>query len=236
MGAVSLKPLESSQREISPVTRAPMGTVGTKRVVVLHSGGLDSTVCLLEARAKGYEVLSLGINYNQRHQVELAYAAQQCSRFDIERRVISVAWDKPARQIPIGRDVREIRSGTSVAFLPGRNGVFLMLAAAEAAGVGAAEVWTGVNSIDYSGYPDCRPAFIESFRKMLALAIPKGPRLMAPLQRKTKPQIARAAKRLGLGRYDTWSCYRPQVVESGLSPCGVCDACRLHAFAWEGVT
>lgn len=206
-----------------------------KKVVVLHSGGLDSTVCLLLAISRGHEVVSLGVNYNQHHHVELDYAAKQCTRFEIERKVISVAWDKPVRVVPTNRSIKEIRSGVSVAFLPGRNGIFLMLAATEAAGIGATEVWTGINSVDFSGYPDCRADFVDSFQQMLSFAIPKGPRLVAPLQNKSKPQIARLAKRLGIGRTDTWSCYRPRITDSGLSPCEACDACKLHEFAWQTV-
>jgi 7-cyano-7-deazaguanine synthase len=206
-----------------------------KKVVVLHSGGLDSTVCLQLAISRGYEVVSLGVNYNQHHQIELNYAAKQCALRGIERKVISVAWDKPLRALPTNRTVDQIRSGVSSAFLPGRNGIFLMLAAAEAAGVGAKEVWTGINSVDFSGYPDCRAEFVESFQQMLAFAIPKGPRMVAPLQNKSKPQIARMAKKLGIGKTDTWSCYRPAITQSGLSPCGACDACKLHEFAWHGL-
>jgi len=206
-----------------------------RKVVVLHSGGLDSTVCVLLAQSRGHEVVSLGVSYNQHHHVELDYAAAQCARFGIERKIVSVAWSKPFREIPKNRSVAEIKSGVSTAFLPGRNGIFLMLASAEAAGVGADEVWTGINSVDFSGYPDCRPEFIESFREMLSYAIPKGPKLSAPLQKKSKPQIAKLAQRLGLQRHDTWSCYRPVIAEAGFVPCGACDACKLHEFAWQGL-
>lgn len=204
-----------------------------KQIVVLHSGGLDSTVCVLLAKSRGHSVISLGIDYNQRHHIELDYAASQCARFGIERRVIRVTWDKPKRVIPLNRSASQIRRGISSAFLPGRNGVFLMLAMAEAAGIQANEVWTGVNSIDFSGYPDCTPEFIESFRKMLRFAIPRGPKLVAPIQTKSKPEIGRLAKRLGLKNEDTWSCYRPQITNAGLSPCGECDACVLHQLAWN---
>jgi 7-cyano-7-deazaguanine synthase len=204
-----------------------------KQVVVLHSGGLDSTVCLLLAISRGYNVVSLGIDYNQTHRIELDYAASQCVRFGIERRVIRVSWDKPQRVIPTNRSLSEIRKGVSSAFLPGRNGVFLMLASAEAAGLGANEIWTGINSVDFSGYPDCTPDFIKSFRKMLSFAIPGGPKLSAPLQTKSKPQIGRLAKRLGLSSEDTWSCYRPRITNTGISPCNECDACKLHQFAWK---
>jgi 7-cyano-7-deazaguanine synthase len=206
-----------------------------KHVVVLHSGGLDSTVCLLLALKRGYEVTSLGIQYDQRHQVELTYAAEQCKRHGVTRRLITVSWSKPDRVIPMGRRVEEIRYGVSTAFLPGRNGVFLMLAAAETAGIGASTIWTGINSIDFSGYPDCRPEFVKRFREMLRFAIPGGPRLVAPLQNKTKPEIATLGKKLGLGRHDTWSCYRPRISSSGIAPCGECDACKLHAYAWDSI-
>lgn len=222
--------------ELGPVERdEPMAVKKNTKVVVLHSGGLDSTVCLLLARSRGHEVTSLGINYSQHHHVELDYAAAQCARFDVERRLVTVSWTKPPREIPKGRTVAEIKKGVSPAFLPGRNGVFLMLASAEAAGSGATQVWTGINSIDFSGYPDCRPDFISSFQKMLGFAIPKGPRIIAPLQLKSKPQIAKLAKRLGLTRHDTWSCYRPRIATSGIIPCGACDACKLHDFAWQGL-
>jgi 7-cyano-7-deazaguanine synthase len=206
-----------------------------RRVVVLHSGGLDSTVCLRLAVQRGHEVLSLGVNYNQTHLVELHYAAKECAALGVPRKVVNVVWEKPDRHVPTNRSLKEIKTGVSTAFLPGRNGVFLMLAAAEAAGQGAHEVWTGLNSVDFSGYPDARAEFVESFQRMLAFAIPKGPRIVAPLQQKSKPQIARMAKKLGLSQFDTWSCYRPVIASAGLVPCEACDACKLHQYAWSGI-
>lgn len=203
------------------------------RAVVLHSGGLDSTVCLLLAREQHGDVASLGIDYGQRHRVELEYAARQAAQFGVERRVLIVSWDKPARDFPMGRTVEQMRDNVSPAFLPGRNAVFLALACAEAAGIGAGEVWIGVNARDYSGYPDCRPEFIAAFREMICLAIPGGPRIVAPLLERTKPQIASEAARFGLSSDSTWSCYRPQGIEGHYSPCGECDACVLHRYAWS---
>lgn len=216
-------------------TRNGQPTGRSKRVVVLHSGGLDSTVCLLQARSRGHQVLSLGIDYGQRHSVELAYANAQALQFGVERKVIRVAWDKPEHELPLNREVGEMRQSVSSAFLPGRNGVFLMLACAEAAGIGASEVWTGVNSVDFSGYPDCTPDFITSFRRMLRVGMPGGPRIVAPLQSLTKIAIARRAAKLGLKPGDTWSCYRPRIVPMGIVPCEQCDACVLHAHAWANV-
>lgn len=205
------------------------------KALVLHSGGLDSTLCLLLAKEQGRDVFSLGIDYGQRHRIELDYAVAQCNRYGIERRVLRVEWDKPYRDVPSSRSLDEIRSGVSPAFLPGRNAVFLALACAEASGIGAEEVWVGVNSIDFSGYPDCRPEFIDSFNKMINFAIPGGPQIVAPLSRKSKPEIAAEAKRLGILQGDTWSCYKPQFTRNGISPCGKCDACVLHNHAWQSI-
>ena len=203
------------------------------KAVVLHSGGLDSTLCLLMARAADREVVSLGIDYGQRHRIELDYAIAQCRKYGVERRMLRVEWDKPVRQIPTGRSLGDIRSGVSPAFLPGRNVVFLTLAVAEAAGCGAAEVWIGVNAVDFSGYPDCRQEFISAFETMLRIAIPDGPTVVAPLMSMSKPEIAAQAHRLGLRPGDTWSCYQPKFTDNGVTPCGVCDACVLHDHAWN---
>ena len=204
----------------------------TTRCIVLHSGGLDSTVCLLLARRAGRVPRSLGISYGQRHDVEIGYAERQCQRFGIERHLIDVGWDKPAIDIPTGRTMDEMRAGIAPTFLPGRNAVFLALACAEVAGAGAAEVWIGVNAVDYSGYPDCRASFLEAFRAMWAEAVPNPPRIVAPLVQMSKPQIAALARDLGLAPGDTWSCYAPVGTGAAAVPCGVCDACILNAHAW----
>jgi 7-cyano-7-deazaguanine synthase len=205
------------------------------KALVLHSGGLDSSLCLLKAIAANREVISLGIDYGQQHRIELEYALAQCRKYSIERRLLRVEWDKPLRVIPIRRSPDEIRNGVSPAFLPGRNALFLTLACAEAAGVNAKEVWIGVNAVDFSGYPDCRPEFIDAFKIMIKKAIPNGPEIVAPLIDMSKPDIASEAFRLGLRHGDTWSCYQPRFTESGISPCGECDACILHEYAWQQV-
>ena len=201
--------------------------------MVLHSGGMDSTLCLLMAKEAGRHVVSLGIDYAQRHRIELDYALTQCRRYGVERRVLRVEWDKPARNIPVSRSLNEIRSGTSPAFLPMRNAVFLTLACAEATGIEAEEVWIGVNAVDFSGYPDCRPEFVDSFRAMVNAAVPNGPQVIAPLIEMSKPAIASEAKRLGLAIGDTWSCYEPRFTNQGIMPCKQCDACILHDHAWR---
>jgi 7-cyano-7-deazaguanine synthase len=207
-----------------------------KRVLVLHSGGLDSTTLLFKAKQDGFDVLSFGVDYRQTHSVEHLFARNQAERLDVPRVVVSVEWSKPDRTIPLGRAPEQIGKDVSKAFLPGRNVIFLSLALAHAAGWGADEVWTGINSRDFSGYPDCTPEFFEAYANMYEIAAPGAARLVAPLIHMTKPEIAGMARSVGLGRGDTWSCYRPKVSRTGvLEPCSECDACVLHAHAWDGL-
>jgi 7-cyano-7-deazaguanine synthase len=207
----------------------------TETVLVLHSGGLDSTTCLLAAQNEGHRVLSLGIDYGQAARAELQYANQQCESRSINRQVIKVEWAKPLRHMPLNRTIEEIRRSASTAFLPGRNALFLALALAHAAGVNAKRVVIGINCIDFSGYPDCTPKFLAAFTAMAQAADPLGPVISAPLLLKSKPEIARMAYALGLRRGDTWSCYRPTGGSEHPSPCGACDACSLHEHAWSHV-
>jgi 7-cyano-7-deazaguanine synthase len=207
----------------------------TKRVLVLHSGGMDSTTCLYAAKKSGCEVYSLGVDYGQRLSIELMFAKRQCEAIGVPREVIHVQWSKPDRPIPTDRSVAEMSKTISPAFLPSRNVVFLSLAMAHAAGIGADEVQIGLNCVDFSGYPDCTVEFFESFSATNAIANPGGATLAAPLLRMSKREIAAMANGLGLGEHDTWSCYRPQIVNGGVQPCGQCDACLLHAHAWQGL-
>lgn len=203
------------------------------KAIVLHSGGMDSTVSMLLARERGRDVVSLGIDYGQRAQIELQYAEEICKRFTVPRKVIAVRWDKPERQVPTDRSPEEMPLEVSSAFVPGRNAVFLCLGCAEAVGIGAGEVWIGINCIDYSGYPDCTEAFVGAFREMVRLTIPDGPEVVTPLLKMSKPEIAREARRLGIEERDTWSCYTPVADGEVVEPCGRCDACVLHRWAWQ---
>ena len=205
------------------------------RVIVLHSGGMDSTTCLFKAKAEGAEVYSLGIDYGQRLAVEMIFAAKQCAALSVPREVISVEWRKPERRIPTNREPPEMRASVSHAFLPARNAVFLSLAAAHAAGISAEEVHIGLNCVDFSGYPDCTVEFFDAFRTMMAIANPDGAKIRAPLLELSKPEIAKMAKDLGIGEHDTWSCYQPKVAAGAVTPCLVCDACRLHEYAWNAI-
>lgn len=193
-------------------------------------------MCLLLALEQGLRPISVGIDYGQTHSIELEYAQRQCERFGVERRLLTIRWDKPPRAIPLDRSVDQIRAAISPAFLPARNILFLSLAFAEATGLGASQVWIGVNSVDFSGYPDCTPQFIESYRVMATIGLGGGTDLMAPLQHLSKKEIVTMALRLGLERNDTWSCYRPLQIESVAKPCGRCDACVLHDSAWDAIS
>ena len=205
------------------------------KCIVLHSGGLDSTVCLLLAQKNGRVPSSLGIAYGQRHDIEIVYAAEQCLRFGIERRVIDVNWHQPNIDIPKDRTLGDMKTGIAPTFVPGRNAIFLAIACAEAAGTGASEVWLGVNAIDYSGYPDCRESFLTAFSSMWAEAVPNPPRIISPLVNMKKPQIAAMARSLNLKPGDTWSCYSPDLSSAKPVPCERCDACHLHKHAWQEV-
>ena len=205
------------------------------RVLVLHSGGMDSTTCLYAAHRSGADVFSLGVDYGQRLSVELMYAQRQCDALGLPREVVSVAWRKPERDIPLNRSIDDMRATVSPAFLPARNVLLLSLACAHASGIGADEVHTGLNCVEFSGYPDCTVEFFESFSATMAVANPGGAKLVAPLLQMSKPEIAAMARNLGIGEDDTWSCYRPQITDRGVVPCHACDACRLHDHAWEKV-
>jgi 7-cyano-7-deazaguanine synthase len=196
---------------------------------------MDSTVCLYKAHVEGSDVHSLGIDYGQRLSIEMLYANAQCERLGVPRQVISLRWQKPERTIPLDRSIEEMTSSVSPAFLPGRNVVFLSIAGAHAAGLGADEVHIGLNSVEFSGYPDCTPRFFSAFSEMMDVANPGGPRLVAPLLMMSKPEIAELAENFGLGEHDTWSCYRPQLTSKGVEICGACDACRLHTHAWASI-
>jgi 7-cyano-7-deazaguanine synthase len=202
------------------------------KVLVLHSGGLDSTTCLYLAHSQGHETVSLGVDYAQQLRVELTFAERQCLEKHIERQVIEVKWTKADRHILLDRAVDDIRAYPSPAFLPGRNMIFLTLASAHGAGITADEVWTGINSIDFSGYPDCTPGFFDAFCRFNDIGNPQGPKIKAPLLKMSKPEIASLAYTLGIRKGDAWSCYRPALLNGSVMPCGRCDACKLHEYAW----
>ena len=211
--------------------------------VVLLSGGLDSMVTAGLARERGFTLNALTIDYNQRHRCELG-AAQAIARKLGARRHVTLPLD--LRQfggsaltddIPVPKD--GVGSDIPVTYVPARNLVFLSLTLAWAEAIGAHDIFIGVNALDYSGYPDCRPEFIASFTETARLATREGAEgrpftIHAPLQQMGKADIAREAARLGLDPGMSWSCYDP--TPEGLA-CGTCDSCRLRrkGFAEAGL-
>lgn len=211
--------------------------------VTLLSGGLDSATVLALARDAGFRCHALSIDYGQRHAAELRAAAQVASGYgDVEHRVINLdltgfggsALTDTSIAVP-----ETPTTGIPVTYVPARNTVFLSLALAWAEVLGADDIFIGVNAIDYSGYPDCRPEFINAFEGMAGLATKRGvegnpPTLHAPLVNMTKAEIIQAGTRLGVDYARTVSCYQ---ADSEGRACGRCDSCRLRreGFAAAGV-
>lgn len=220
----------------------------SQRAVVLLSGGLDSATVAAIARAEGFELFALSVDYGQRHRFELDAAAQvahalgvrghQTVRIDLS----SFGGSALTAQIdvPKGRSADEMQGGIPVTYVPARNTVFLSLALAYAEVLGAADIFIGVNAIDYSGYPDCRPEFIAAFERLANLATKAGVegslkfKIHTPLIKFTKAEIIRRGTELGVDYGLTHSCYDP---DSSGRPCGACDACLLRrkGFADAGL-
>jgi 7-cyano-7-deazaguanine synthase len=207
--------------------------------VVLVSGGLDSMVSAALAREAGYRLLALSVDYNQRHQVELAAARRVSAALGAERHVVLPLDLSAFGGSALTADIDVPKGGVGdeipVTYVPARNTIFLSLALGWAEAAGARDLFIGVNALDYSGYPDCRPEFIAAFEGLAELATKAGVeghpfRIHAPLQHMTKADIAREAARLGLDAGMSWSCYDP--APGGLH-CGLCDSCRLRAKGFE---
>lgn len=210
--------------------------------VVLLSGGLDSMTVAALAREAGYRLFALTIAYGQRHAVELDAARRIAAHLGAERHVVLPVDLSAFGGSALTADIAVPKAGVGddipVTYVPARNTVFLSLALAWGEAAGARDLWIGVNALDYSGYPDCRPEFIQAFERLARLATKAGDggqafRVHTPLQRMTKADIAREADRLGLDAAMSWSCYDP----ADGKHCGLCDACRLRAkgFAEAGL-
>lgn len=226
------------------LTRPVLGS----SAVVLLSGGLDSATTAAVARADGYRLFALSVDYGQRHRFELDAAARVAKALGAERHVVAkVGLDQFGGSaltddiaVPMDRDESQMLHGIPVTYVPARNTVFLSLALGYAEVVGAADLFVGVNAVDYSGYPDCRPEFVEAFEKLANLATKAGVegtlkfRVHTPLIQMTKAEIIRRGIELGVDYGLTHSCYAPN--SAGVS-CGHCDACqlRLKGFAEAGI-
>lgn len=215
--------------------------------VVLLSGGLDSATTLAVAVAEGWEVMALTVDYGQRHLTELRAAEQIASQFGVAHEVVRVelgrfggsALTDPAIEVPKGREIETIgAAGIPVTYVPARNTVLLALALAAAEASGSSDVFIGVNAVDYSGYPDCRPEFVRAFETLAKVGTRAGVegapfRIHAPLISMSKADIVRKGLELGVDFASTVSCYD----HTPEGACGRCDACtlRLRAFADVGV-
>ena len=218
-----------------------------KSAVALLSGGLDSTTALAVAEREGYEVYALSFRYGQRHSVELESASRVARALgvkkhlvlDIDLRPIGGSALTDRIEVPKQRSAQEIGSGIPVTYVPARNTIFLSFALAWAEVIGAEDIFIGINAIDYSGYPDCRPEYIEAFERMANLATKAGVegrqklRIHTPLVSLTKAEIIKTGLALGVDYSLTHSCYDPAADSSA---CGRCDSCllRLKGFAEAG--
>ena len=217
--------------------------VTDKRAVILLSGGLDSATVVAMARAEGYSCYTMSFDYGQRHRAELDAAARVARDLGaVEHKVIGLNLDGigGSALTDSSIDVPEAPSeGIPVTYVPARNTVFLSLALGWAEVLQAQDIFIGVNAVDYSGYPDCRPEFVEAFEVMANLATKAGVegngfRIQAPLQNLSKAQIVQAGVKLGVDYSLTVSCYQADVQGRA---CGKCDSCRLRAegFAAAGI-
>jgi 7-cyano-7-deazaguanine synthase len=206
-----------------------------RRAVVLVSGGLDSATALAIARSEGYACYGLSFDYGQRHRVELLRARQVAEQIGVVDHKV-VAMDlRPFGGSALTDDAIAVpgqpSEGIPVTYVPARNTIFLSLALGWAEVLGADDLFIGVNAVDYSGYPDCRPAFIAAFETLANLATRAGVEgsrfhVHAPLIQMTKAEIIRTGSRLGVDYSKTLSCYDPDAEGRA---CGVCDSCRLRA-------
>ncbi len=210
-----------------------------KKAVVLSSGGIDSTTTMAIARDEGYEIYSLSFRYGQRHAVEIEAARKAAAAFGAKKHIImdidlgGIGGSALTDEIPVpkSRNEEEMEAGIPVTYVPARNTIFLSFALAWAEVLEASDIFIGVNVMDYSGYPDCRPEYIQAFEKMASLALKKTVEgtlkiaVQTPLIRMTKADIILKGTELGVDYRLTYSCYDPQ--RDGKA-CGQCDSCLLR--------
>lgn len=215
-----------------------------KRSVVLCSGGVDSTTCLAMAHNEGAEIHALSFDYGQRHRFELEAAARVAREFGAVEHVVvkvdlaAIGGSALTADIAVPKDSAAPAAPTNipVTYVPARNTIFLALGLARAEVVAAEELWIGINAMDYSGYPDCRPEYLQAFESMSALATRSGVeegwtlKLRAPLLTLSKVEIIRAGVQHGVDFAWTHSCYDPG---SDGRACGRCDACRIREKAFQ---
>ena len=217
-----------------------------KRAVILLSGGLDSATCLAIAREQGFDLFALTVNYGQRHNFELQSAKNVALSLDVEKHSVldidlaQFGGSALTDDIEVPKDrVESEMSDIPATYVPARNTVLLSVALARAETLESFDIFIGVNALDYSGYPDCRPEYIESFERTANLATKAGVsgknfHIHTPLINMTKAEIIKSGTKLGVDYGLTFSCYDPQGTGA---PCGHCDACilRLKGFKESGI-
>ena len=215
-----------------------------EKAVCLLSGGLDSATCLALARRDGYRCYALSFDYGQRHKIELEAAARVAAALGAERHIVAKigldAFGGSALTAPIdvpkGRSASEMGEGIPVTYVPARNTIFLSFALAWAEVLESSHIFIGVNALDYSGYPDCRPEFIEAYERMANLATKAAVegrtrvKIHTPLLQLSKAGIVKLGAELGLSFGLTMSCYDP---DPNGAPCGQCDACLLRRKGFD---
>ena len=209
----------------------------TRNAVVLVSGGMDSAVTLAIAKAQGYVCYALSVEYGQRHSSELAAAQRVAARYAVAHKTVrvdlrSIGGSALTDDIDVPEQGGE---GIPVTYVPARNTIMLSIALGWAEVLGAQDIFCGVNAVDYSGYPDCRPEFIEAFERLANLATKAGVEgaklaVHAPLIRLSKADIVRRGRELGVDFSETVSCYQ---ADAEGRACGHCDACRLRALGFS---
>jgi 7-cyano-7-deazaguanine synthase len=216
----------------------------TPKAVCLLSGGLDSATCLALARRDGYECYALSFDYGQRHRIELDAAAHVAAALGARRHIVAkIGLDAfggsaltDAIDVPKGRSAGEMGHGIPVTYVPARNTIFLSFALAWGEVLGTGDIFIGVNALDYSGYPDCRPEFIQAYERMANLATKAGVegsarvQIHTPLIRLSKAEIVALGQKLGVPFGLTHSCYDPG--PDG-RPCGACDSCLLRRKGFD---
>ncbi len=214
------------------------------QAVCLLSGGLDSSTCLALARRQGFACYALSFDYGQRHKIELEAAARVAAALGAARHMVTrISLDAFGGSaltsdiaVPKGRSAGEMGQGIPITYVPARNTIFLSFALAWAEVLESADIFIGVNALDYSGYPDCRPEYIQAYERMANLATRAGVegrtrlRIHTPLIALTKAGIVKLARELGVPFGLTFSCYDPG---PGGRPCGQCDACLLRAKGFQ---
>lgn len=212
------------------------------KAIILLSGGLDSATVLAIAKKSGYDLYALSFNYGQRHEIELESAQKIAKQIGVKEHKIAKIDLRIFGGSALTDDIdvpKSVSENIPITYVPARNTIFLSYALAYAEVIGAFDIFVGVNAVDYSGYPDCRPDFIRTFEQLANLATAAGVegkgsfKIHAPLMQMTKSDIIKEGSKLGVDYSQTHSCYDPIIKNGANQACGKCDSCRLRLAGFE---